>query len=61
MKPDLSITVANRQAVVAQIWEDLLTATIEDARVPMSKAEVAHFFMALHFLKRCPTEKQRES
>jgi hypothetical protein len=44
--------------VCAQIWEDLLTTEIEEARIPLNANPVC-FLMALHFLKVCSTEEHR--
>ena len=43
------------------IWEDLQTATINEAWVPPTKRNIKHFLMTLHFLKRYPTEIEREA
>lgn len=47
--------------VVVAIWNDLQTTEVEDAFVPPDKREVTHLLMALHQLKRYPTEHERES
>jgi len=44
--------------VIAQIWEDLQTTNIVDAKLPPNRRNLSHFFMALHFLKRYPTQYQ---
>lgn len=45
--------------VCAQIYEDL--QTIGDLTVDDPDKSLKHFFMAMHFLKRHPTEDQRET
>jgi hypothetical protein len=47
--------------VIADIWEDLQTTEIEDARVPPESLNLQYFLMANHFLKRYPTEVEREA
>jgi hypothetical protein len=42
--------------VCAVIWEDLLTTELEEARVE-SGVHPKYFFLAMHFLKRYPTEE----
>ena len=47
-------------AVLACIWVDLQSTTLEEAHVPVKKRILKYFFMAHHFLKRYPTESQRK-
>jgi len=48
--------------VVAQIWEDLQTTSVEAARIDVkSRRKIKYFFMTLHFLKRYGTEVERET
>jgi DDE superfamily endonuclease len=47
--------------VCLQIWEDLQTTHHEDARVDKEKLNPRFFLMALHHLKKYPTEDDRES
>jgi hypothetical protein len=47
--------------VVALLWQDLQVTEIKKARVPPSKRNFSHFLMALHHLKRYPTELEREA
>ena len=49
--------------VIAQIWEDLQTTDIEEARLDIDPKyrSCNNFLMALHFLKRYDTEPERES
>ena len=48
--------------VVAKIFTDLQTTTIQEAYVPPgSSRNINHFLMAMHCLKACPTEMQREA
>jgi hypothetical protein len=44
--------------VCAQIWEDLLTTEIVEARI-LPTDDIDHFFMALYFLKVYCTEQLR--
>lgn len=53
--------------IVARIWEDLQTTTIDEARINPSPAWAAfgmctmkNFLHAFHFLKRYPTETERK-
>ena len=48
-------------ATVAKIWEDLQTTSIDEARVPPSMLNMDHYLMALHHLKRYPTDLEREA
>ena len=45
--------------VYAQIWEDLQTTEIPEARIDEKKVCVDSFLMAVHFLKCYPSEEQR--
>jgi hypothetical protein len=47
--------------VVALIWEDLQTTQVEAAHVLPRDWKVKFRLMALHHLKRCPTEREREA
>jgi hypothetical protein len=47
--------------VCAQIWEDLQTAEVEDARVPSESRQIKYFLMAMHHLKGYPTELEHEA
>jgi hypothetical protein len=47
--------------ICASIWEDLQTTQVEEARVPKERLNVQHFLMAMHHLKRYPTEVEREA
>ena len=50
--------------IVAQIWEDLQTTDIDEARLDVEPAKhrsMDNFLYALHFLKRYDTEPERES
>ena len=42
------------------IWEDLQTTEVEEARIPAEHLKVEYFLMAMHHLKRYPTEIKRE-
>lgn len=42
--------------VLAKIWEDLLTTSIEDARIDPTKHSLEDFLATMHFLYRYPTE-----
>jgi hypothetical protein len=44
--------------VCAQIWEDLLTTEIAEARIPLN-SDPDYFLMALYFLKVYSTEEHR--
>jgi hypothetical protein len=46
--------------VVAMIWEDLQKTRINEARVPPQDRKIKYFLMAIHHLKRYPTEIERE-
>jgi len=46
--------------VAAQVWEDLQTATTPEAFVEADNRNIDHFLMALHHLKKYPTELERE-
>jgi len=47
--------------VYAEIWEDLQTTTIPEARIDTTKRSVTieNFFHAMHFIKRYPEEIER--
>ena len=47
--------------VCAQLWEDLQTTDIVEAWIHPDDRDLLTLFMALHFLKRYPTEIERES
>ena len=47
--------------VIAQIWEDLITTDLPQARVDPKKRPLAQFFVALHFLKRYQTEIEKNT
>ena len=47
--------------VCAAIWEDLQQTQIEEARVEVAARNINHFLMALHQLKRYPTDFEREA
>jgi hypothetical protein len=47
--------------VIAEILEDLQTTEVEEAYVPSEKLNIDHFLMAMHHLKRYPTEIEREA
>ena len=47
--------------VLAQLWEDLQTTSLEEARVNTSRRCVRIFHSALHFMCRYPTEIERET
>ena len=47
--------------VCATIWEDLQATAVEAARVEAKDLSVKHFLMALHHLKRYPTQIEREA
>ena len=49
-----------RPSVVATIWEDLQTTTVDEARLDEDRLNPKHFLMALHTLKRYPTDNERE-
>jgi hypothetical protein len=46
--------------VLAEILEDLQTTEVEEAHVPSEELNIKHFLMAMHHLKRYPTEIERE-
>ena len=48
-------------AVYAEVWEDLQKTDVVEARVPPQDRNVKHFLMAMHHLKRYPTELEREA
>ena len=47
--------------VVASIWEDLQSTQVEGAHIRPGDRKVKFFLMALHHLKRYPTEYEREA
>jgi hypothetical protein len=47
--------------VIAQIWEDLQRTDIQKSFVPVEMQNFDHFLMAMHHLKRYPTELEREA
>lgn len=47
--------------VVAMIWEDLQTTSVNEAFVPPEYRKEKYFLMALHHLKRYPTDIEREA
>jgi hypothetical protein len=47
--------------VCASIWEDLQTTIVEEAQVEEKDLNVEYFLMAMHHLKRYPTEAEREA
>jgi len=46
--------------VIAQIWEDLQRTLIPEAHLPPDDAKLDRFLMAMHHLKRYPTDLERE-
>jgi len=46
---------------VAQVWEEMQTTTIAEAFVAAECRDPRHCLMALHFVKRCDTESEREA
>jgi hypothetical protein len=48
-------------AVYAEVWEDLQKTDVVEARVPPQDRNAKHFLMAMHHLKRYPTELEREA
>jgi hypothetical protein len=48
-------------AVYAEIWEDLQRTDVVEARVPVQDRNLKYFLMAMHHLKRYPTELERET
>jgi hypothetical protein len=44
--------------VYANIWEDLMTTDIEEARVSPSDAVLKNYLLAIHFLKVYPTDER---
>ena len=47
--------------VAAQVWEDLQVTPIKKDKILPEKMSLEHFLIALHFIKRYPTEKEREN
>jgi hypothetical protein len=50
----------SKPSVIAQIWEDLQTTLVVEARVLPEDLHMNLFLMAMHHLKRYPTELERE-
>lgn len=48
-------------SVIAQMWEDLQTTTVERAHVHPDMLGIDAFSMTMHHLKRHPTELEREA
>jgi len=48
-------------AVVAAIWEDLQLTETPEARVDVKDRKIKYFLIALHHLKRYPTEYEGEA
>lgn len=48
----------SQPVVYAQIWEDLQTTAIQEARVDARTTTIDHFLMSLHFLKCYPKESK---
>jgi hypothetical protein len=46
--------------IYAMIWEVLQTTEVKEARVPAEHLKVEYFLMAMHHLKRYPTEVEQE-
>jgi hypothetical protein len=44
--------------VYAQMWEDLQTTAVQEARVDARTTTIDHFLMSLHFLKCYPRESK---
>lgn len=47
-------------AVAAKTLEDLQTTAVESARIKPEEVKLEHYLMALHHLKRYPTDLERE-
>ena len=47
-------------AVVAQIWEEFQTTPFDELRVSSDDLDLDGFLMALHHLKKYPTDLERE-
>jgi hypothetical protein len=45
--------------VVAQMWEDMQTTTINEAYLALEERNFSHFLYTFHFIKAYPTEAQR--
>ena len=45
--------------VLAKIWEDLLTTSNPAARIDKARVSAADFLMAMHFLRKYPSEKDQ--
>jgi hypothetical protein len=50
----------SKPSVIAKIWEDLQTTQVAEARVLAEDLHMNLFLMAMHHLKRYPTELERE-
>jgi hypothetical protein len=51
---------SNPNVLAAEMLEDLQTTEVEKAHVPSEELNIKHFLMAMHHLKRYPTEIKRE-
>jgi DDE superfamily endonuclease len=49
-----------RPSLCASIWEDLQRTKVEEARIDSDHLNPKHFLMALHTLKKYPTDDERE-
>ena len=47
--------------VCCEVWKDLQTTSIEEARISPSVIRLKYFFMGLHTLRKYPTEIEREA
>jgi hypothetical protein len=48
----------SKPIVYAQLWEDLQTTAIPEARIDARTTTIDHFFMSLYFLKCYPKESK---
>ena len=48
-----------RPSLCATLWEDLQQTTVQNARIDDPHLNPKHFLMALHTLKKYPTDKER--
>mmetsp|Transcript_49 Transcript_49/g.73 ORF Transcript_49/g.73 Transcript_49/m.73 type:complete len:339 (+) Transcript_49:84-1100(+) len=48
-------------SVCCCLWKDLQTTSVEEARIEPKDINLKHFFMALHTLRKYPTEYEREA
>lgn len=48
-------------SIVAQIWEDLQLTNVPEDKIPHEMLKLDDFLMALHHLKRYPTDLEREA